>query len=158
MNDKGVVKMEGAQALSLVSIHPTQCGMYYYKVKQLQSWAAYWDGLCEISHNKEAIIGCTAGLSGVSDAKDYVESLMAHILDGSREFELIVEAQKFVIRKVYGDKPGFKVDHWIHNSHDWIKQCRYGYLIHGSPIALFEILFEPMLSDNWQLPSEYTNY
>lgn len=155
-----VIRMEGIQALSFVSIHPVKCGMYYYKVKQMQNWAKYWDELQDVAGSKAAMIRCDVPLSSLDDARDYMNALVAHIFDGCRELELIVGPQKFVVKKIFGDEGGFTLTHWINNSHNWVRQCRYGCIFKGMSLFQFlEILHERMFSDNWNhFPSCYINY
>lgn len=155
-----VIRMEGQQALSFVSIHPVKCGIYFRKVKQMQAWAAYWDGLCEVTHRQAAMIKCNEPVTSLDDARGYMEALAAHIFDGCRELELIVGPQKFVVKKIFGSKGGFTATYWVNNSHTWVKQCRYGYIFEGMHLFEFiEIMYEQMLSDNWgNFPSCYINY
>lgn len=155
-----VIRMEGVQALSFVAIHPIECGLYFYRTKQMANWMKYWDDLQELNGNPAAQIKCTAPVSSLDDCRGFMESLMAHIFDGCRELELIVESQKFVIKKIWDAEGGFVMDYYIHNSHKWINQCRYGYIFRGMHIFQFlKMLHERMHSDNWNnFPHEHINY
>lgn len=154
------IRMEGAQALSFVSIHPIKCGMYFPKVKQLADWANYWDGLQDATNGGNNKIGCKVPVDLADNGRSFLKNLELFIFDGCRELELIVEAQKFVIKKIWGAEGGYVMDYYVHNSREWIKQCRYGYIFKGMCLIEFlEILHERMHSDNWSdFGCSYVNY
>lgn len=154
------IRMENAQAFSFAAIHPIECGMYFFRVKQLKQWMETWDTLQDINGNKRGVIGCTMPVSSLSDCAGFMESLMAHIFDGGRTLELVIESQMFEIRKLYGeDGDGFRVHHFIHNSHNWICQGRNGYIFPKMHVFQFlKILHERVHSDNWgDFDSIYVN-
>lgn len=152
-----VVQMYGKQVMKFTSIHPIQDGLYFYHVKQVKAWAEYWDELNAPHQGFTGIsdrIGCNAALTGIGDARYYMEALMANILDGNGILELHIEHNKYVI--VHCDDPRYKyeVHHSMNFGDRWINQGSLWRFEH-----LFEMLpemFSAIHGDNWgRIPSKF---
>lgn len=157
MSKGKVVKMYGKQVERFVSIHPIYNGMYFYRVKQVKAWAEYWDDLNTPDKNYTGIsnrIGCNAALTGLDDARYYMDALMANILDGDGTLELHIEHNKYVI--AHCADTGYKYvvhhsmnfgDRWIHQGSVWRFENLY---------EMLEAMYGPILDGNWgRIPSKH---
>lgn len=144
-----IITMQGDQVLSFLRIHPIKCGIVFNRTKQLIEWTKYWDSLQEVNGKSCNLIRCNADISSTGDIGGYLETLFAHIFDGGRELELIIDEKRYTISKLYGAEPGFKVHYYVHNTYTWVNQYRLGYQFKMHPIALLDILYERVMDGVW---------
>lgn len=152
-----IVQMYGKQARNFASIHPTKNGMYFYRVKQLQAWAAYWDDM----HHDDAIItkspnliGCNTTFTSTGDAYLYVESLLAHILDGDGCLELIENHNKLIIVKCHDVGYGYVVHHCMNFGDGWINQGSLWRF--DKMFEMLDVLLGTMYDSHWGgIPSKF---
>lgn len=156
MECKSLITMEGSQALNLAKIHPTKCGTVFYRTKQLRSWMLAHDELANLDSRKDLVIGCNAPISSLDDLRSFIDSFMAHVLDGNRQLALVIDGERYVIsidHEVAGK--GYRVHYDVQNGRRWVRQCRQGWLFPRAPCVMFDTLLGGMLSDNWSsLPTE----
>lgn len=152
-----VVQMFSKQVMNFTSIHPIHNGMYFYRVRQLQKWAEYWDDLNDPGPGFKGIsnrIGCNAALSGVADAKDYLKALLANILDGDGRLELHIEHNQYEIIACTDEGWVYEVRHLMNFGDCWINQGSLWRFNH--PIEMLEAMFTAIHSGNWgSIPSKH---
>lgn len=154
MAKDNMITMEGRTALAFASIHPTQNGMFFYRVKAMEAWLKFHNTLCASSsaHDGAYIGELSSSCSSIGDAIGWINELIARILDGQRPLALQVDGQRFVItRKTHegSQQLAFNVHYYIQNGHNWICQWAEGWWFKDNAIGLLDVLYGQMLSDHW---------